>query len=314
MTMSAGVRWVGDRRRGERQSGSDPLSLLFEGVVLGLGLALALSAGALFRGAPPAGPVTPISLTAGAGGATPEQLTEAAAQALEAATAPGGTGYRFEIIQTSTMVAKPDGPKIPIPAPTGRGTIGTADRYFLNALIERGVARPDGFWSQMRVGPDEGAKPDWTGSQILYEALVRGDVPMRNDGDGWYEADALPGVGLDPDTAALLPALLRKAEPTDLPTGDEKTDPAAARNLEATAKPADIPGVVAADGAAFTELTDAIAYGFDDAGRLVRINVSALNTNMTDFDLVIETVISIAYDGVDPLPEPKPALDTAGTN
>ena len=51
-----------------------------------------------------------------------KDVTNAAADALEATLLPGGPGYRFEIVQTSTMLAKPDGPKIPIPADSGRGT------------------------------------------------------------------------------------------------------------------------------------------------------------------------------------------------
>jgi len=254
----------------------------------------------------------------GAGAAanlSPAELTAAAADKLEAATAKGGTGYTFEIVQTSTMVARPGGPLIPVPDPVTRGTLRMADRYFLNAVIEQGVVRPDGFWSQMRAGPAEGAKPDWASARILFEALVRDDTRFRDDGDGWYEAAALPGIGLDPETAALLPDLLRGATTAlDLPAGDTRVDPDAARTIGAEAKVADIPGVVAADGAAFTRLTAPLVYGFDAAGRLVSVTVSALNTNMTDFDLVIETSIVLAYDGVAGLPEPKPARSADGSN
>lgn len=205
------------------------------------------------------------------------------------------------------MVAKPDGPKIPIPNQTGRGTKELADRYYLHTLLERGVVRPEGFFSEMLAGPqEEGAKPDWEGSLVMYQALVRDGDRWRNDGEGWYRAESLPGIGLDPDTAALLPTLLRNAErPADAKPGDPKIDPGAARNLDAGAAKADIPGLVAADGLAFTELRGKFGYGFDDTGRLVRIHATALNTNMTDFDLVIETTISIAYDDVGGLPEPK---------
>lgn len=89
------------------------------------------------------GPPTLLALTSGVENATPEQLSEIAADALETATAPGGTGYRFEIIQTSTIVAKPGGPLVSVPSEAGRGSAGTTERYFLNSLIERGVARPD---------------------------------------------------------------------------------------------------------------------------------------------------------------------------
>ena len=33
----------------------------------------------------------------------------------------------------------------------------------------------------------------------------------------------------------------------------------------------------------------------------------ALNTNMTDYDLVVDTVITIQYDNVGSLPLPEPA-------
>lgn len=248
-----------------------------------------------------------VELHGGAAALDPRQLTDAAAGFLEDATRLGGQGYRFEIVQTSTMVAKPDGPKIPIPDETGRGTKELADRYYLHTLLERGVVRPDGFFSEMLAGPQEdGAKPDWEGALVMYQALVRDGARWRNDGDGWYEADALPGIGLDPETARLLPTLLRNAaEPADVQPGDPKIDPDAARNLSAGAAKGDIPGLVAADGVAFTELRGKFGYGFDDTGRLVSINTTALNTNMTDFDLVIETTIEIAYDNVGPLPEPK---------
>jgi hypothetical protein len=249
-----------------------------------------------------------LGLNAGVAAADPAEVMAKAAAALEEASRPGGQGYRFEIIQTSTMVAKPDGPKIPIPNATGRGTKELADRYYLHTLLERGVVRPDGFFSEMLAGPqEEGAKPDWEGALVMYQALVRDGVRWRNDGDGWYQAESLPGIGLDPDTAALLPTLLRNAEqPADAKPGDPKIDPEAARNLSAGAVKTDIPGLVAADGLAFTELQGKVGYGFDDSGRLVSIHTTALNTNMTDFDLVIATTIEIAYDAVGDLPEPKP--------
>jgi hypothetical protein len=270
---------------------------------------LLLGSVAAVRGSGLAGWPSTSAFAGAAADLTPEQLTAAAADKLEDTTKAGGSGYRFEIVQTSTMVAKPGGPRIPIPDPVTRGTLRMADTYYLNALLERGVARPDGFWSQMRAGPSEGAKPDWTGAPILYEALVRGGERWRTDGHGWYKAQALPGIGLDPDTAALLPDLLRGAtSPVDVPAGDPKVDPDAVRTLEDSATAAQIPGVVAAGGAAFTALTEPVAYGFDDTGRLVSVRVVARNTNMTDFDLVVETTIDIAYDGVDGLPDPEPAL------
>jgi len=253
----------------------------------------------------------------GAQSLDPADLTAAAADRLEDTTKAGGTGYRFQIVQTSTMVAKADGPRIEVPDPITGDTLKLADSYFLNSVIELGVVRPEGFWSQMRAGPTEGGSPDWKGAQVMYEALLREGERWRSDGDGWYQTDGLPGIGLDPETAALLPALLREATAAkDLAPDDAKIDPSAARNLEAAAAPADIPGLVASDGLAFTELLEPLAYAFDDTGRLIGITAVARNLNMTEHDLIIETTISIAYDNVDPLPEPKPlvSIQTEGAD
>jgi len=317
--MSTTVRWVAGRQRpGRTRSGSQRiLDLVRNAATLVLGLVVIAGVGFFLRGMP-GSPQTVVGLAGGANAVPPQQLTAAAADLLANTTEAGGSGYRFNIVQTSTMVAKAGGPKIPVPDPVTRGTLRMADTYYLNALLEQGVARPDGFWSQMQAGPNEGATPDWAGAPILFEALVRDGERWRNDGDGWYQAQIVPGIGLDPDTAGLLPALLRGAtSPVDVPAGDKAADPTAARTLANAATPAQIPGVVAANGAAFTKLTDPVAYGFDDTGRLVSVRVMALNTNMTDFDLVVETTITIAYDDVAGLPEPKPAvgaLSAQGSN
>ncbi len=254
-----------------------------------------------------------VGLAAGAQDLPPADLTTVAAENLERATRAGGPGYRFQIVQTSTMVAKPGGPRIAVPDPITRGTLRMADSYFLNALIEQGVVRPEGFWSQMRAGPAEGDAPDWTGAHVMYEALALGATRWRNDGDGWYRADALPGIGLDPETAGLLPKLLRSASAAkDLAADDRKFNPGAARNLHAAGKPADIPGLIASDGLPFTELREPIAYGFDEGGRVISITAIARNTNMTRHDLVVETRMTIAYDGVVALPAPKPAMAGKG--
>ena len=80
-----------------------------------------------------------MGLNAGVTAVEPTELMVAAAAALEDATRPGGPGYRFEIVQTSTMVAKPDGPKIPIPNAIG-------------PVRQRGVRTVDGNPVGTRVG------------------------------------------------------------------------------------------------------------------------------------------------------------------
>src|SRR5204863_290981 len=128
-----------------------------------------------------------------------------------------------------------------------------------------------------------------------------------NDAAGWYATDNPPGVGLDPRTAALLPALLRKA------TGvaDAGTTPVNGATLPAvtgSAKVADIPGVIASDGAGFTELVAPLEFAFDDQGRLAQVHVLARNTNLDVYDLLIDTTITFAYPTTAaPLPDPSPA-------
>lgn len=237
---------------------------------------------------------------------TADQLKSAAATHLEAATGPLGSGYAFDIVQTSTMKAKPGGPRVPIPDPNnGRQIIGEADSYPYYTLLERGVVRSNGFWSELRSWPVSGGTPDFDKAELRRSALVRDDVGWRNDRDGWYRADILPGIGLDPATAKLLPRLLRQSQGA-VKREDLVLDGKTTLRVDAEGDKADFPGVVAADGVAYTELVAPIEFGFDDLGRLVWIHAVAHNTNLTEYDLVVDTVIAIRYDGVGDLPQPEP--------
>lgn len=247
-------------------------------------------------------------------GLTPSQLKSAAADQLEAATAKGGSGYAFEIVQTSTITARPGGPLIDIPDPNnGRVIIGQSDTYPYYTLMEHGVVTPSGFWSELRNWPMGAGEPTWEKADLRRSALVRDGKTWRNDRQGWYEADVVPGIGLDPATAALLPRLLRQSDqPTKLADGDLAG--ATVLRVAATGTVADMPGVIAADGAKYTRLSGPIEFSFDGIGRLVGIHVVALNLNLTDdYDLVVDTVITIRYDGVSSLPAPDPVFDASAT-
>jgi hypothetical protein len=236
-----------------------------------------------------------------------EELTDQAAHQLELATAKGGQGYRFEVVQTTTMTAKPGGPLIDIPDPTnGRAIIGQATEYPYYVLLEQGLVTPAGFWSELRSWPIGAGEPDFNKAELRRSALVRDDDNWRNDREGWYRAEVLPGVGLDPQTADLLPKLLRQS--TEQTKKDPETlDGAVVLRVDVTGKVANIPGVVAADGASYTELIAPVKFSFDESGRLVQIRVVALNANLKTYDLVVDTVISISYDGIGSLPAPVPA-------
>jgi hypothetical protein len=239
-------------------------------------------------------------------GASPVELTANAADKLAATTAKDGRGYTFEIVQRSTMVQRPGGPPIEVDPKDTRQGPEFAQRYPLATYLESGFVTPDGFFAEIRRGPDDpSVAPDFKEASVELSALVRDGATWRNDGAGWYGTDDPPGIGLDPATAALLPTLLREA------TGAKEaqpTDGVSARTLDATTKVADVPGIIAVDLAAATEISEPASLAFDDAGRLVSLTISARNTNMTRFDLIVETVITLAYPPDPPaLPDPLPA-------
>ena len=304
-----GYRW---RDREPRSRRARALELLVPILVV----ALASAGLTLARTSAPKTVTVPVSaVTGGAPGGTPAELTAAAADLLAATTAKGGAGYRFEIVQRSTLVAKPGGPRIDVPDPADRSTsLGLADTYYLNGLVETGYVTPAGFTMEMRAGPaSPGAPADLAAGELLYRALVRDGTTYRDDGLGWYPTQDPPGIGLDPTTAGLLPMLLRhagNAREADLGTAEGelgRADPTATRAIEASGTLDDIPGIIAVDGALFTELTEPLDFTFDAAGRLTGILVTARNTNVDVHDLVVVTEITLAYDGVPTeLPKAEP--------
>jgi hypothetical protein len=304
-----GYQWANDRRPDTRRAIGLLLPVLAIALA-GAGLTLARSAG-------PSTVTVPVSaVSGGAPGGSPAELKAAAATLVAAATAKGGTGYRFEIVQRSTLTAKPGGPGIEIPDPADRTkSLGLADSYYLVGLVETGYVTPDGFSMEMRAGPaSSDARAELASGELLFRTLVRDGATYRDDGRGWYPTQDPPGIGLDPVTAGLLPDLLRNAagaKDADLAAAEGelgKADAAATRAISAAGAVADIPGVVAVDGAAFTELREPIAFSFDAAGRLTGLVVTARNTNVAAHDLVVVTEITLHYVEVPvdlPLPEPR---------
>jgi hypothetical protein len=188
------------------------------------------------------------AVSAGAAG-DPSARMAAAAATLEHKTGAGGAGFTFEILQRSTIHARPGGPQIEIPDPNDRHkSLGFADTYDVGALIERGAVTPAGFTMEMRTGPAPGKDPDWK-SAYQFGVISSAGKTFRNDGIGWYPTDDAPGIGLDPRTAALLPDLLRHATAV----ADGGTKPINGADLAMVtgfAKVADVPGVIASDARA----------------------------------------------------------------
>ncbi|HET7495091.1 MAG TPA: hypothetical protein VFJ80_06550 [Candidatus Limnocylindrales bacterium] len=252
--------------------------------------------------------LSPVSLA----GAAPAALLDGAATGIERVLAKGGPGFGFQVVSRSTLHAKPDGPQIQVPDATDPSKLaGLADRLYLGASIAAGSARPDGFWLQMRAGPAEDAGPDFEKAEVTLAGLQRGTELWRNDGEGWYRTDQLPGIGLDPATIARLPTLLRTA--TD-PQVSATTDPdgRTVATVAAGGTIADAPGLMAIDAASFSELTGPLEYGLDEGGRLVALHATLRNTRVEGFDLIVDTRISLTYDPPPgALPEPAPRLPAA---
>jgi hypothetical protein len=257
-------------------------------------------------GAPVLRPSTPNSAAA-----APRDRLDAAADAF-AATA-STSGLRFTVVQRSVLRAKPGGPLIEIPHPTDRYRyLGHTDRLYIGGLVADGVIARDGFHLVMRRGPaTEDAQPDFNG-QLEMASLTQGKRTWRNDGEGWYQTDRPPGIGLDTATVALLPRLLRQAsEPVD--AGSKPVEGRSAAVVRATGRVADAPGLLAIDGADFTELREPISFAVDDQGRLVELVAVMRNTNSEVFDLIVTTTITFRYGDVPALPEPQPVAPPPAT-
>lgn len=278
---------------------------LFAGAVLLPLLALVglqMTTPAFLMGAvPSAEPTSPLDFTARA---PADHLKDAGTAFEEAAS---GLGVTFQVVSRSMLYSKPDGPLIEIPDPFDRyKTLGYDTEYYLGGTIAEGIASAEGFWLQMRQGPlERDGDPDFVASPINMAALTRNGWTWRNDGEGWYETDAPPGIGLDLATVALLPKLLAEASDAAV-AGSGVVDGRAAALIEAVGRIENAPGLMAIDAARFTVLAEPISFALDEEGRLVQLTAVMRNTNIDVFDLLVETVITFRYGTAAALPEPVP--------
>jgi hypothetical protein len=245
-----------------------------------------------------------------AGPTTAARLATAAAS-LEASLAKGGPGFGFTVVSRSTLYAKPGGPRIEVPDPADRyKTLGLADEYYVGASIATGLVTPDGFFIQMRRGPTtKEAGPDFERAAPTHAGLVRDGKAYRDDGAGWYAVGLteLPGIGVDPVTARALPGLLRKATgPTAL--GDAVVGGRTVSRVAGGGVIADAPGLLAVDAQSFSEIRGPVEFALDEAGRLVELRATLLNTRQTTFDLVTTTVVTFDFATVGELPDPEPLI------
>jgi hypothetical protein len=246
----------------------------------------------------------------GVSGAAPgsvEALRTAAAESLEHAISVGGSGLSFEVIQRSTLYAKPGGPRIELRDPADPKTIiGVADQYEVGSILSRGGVTADAFWMELSVATKD-QPANFSAAEFFARVLERDGKLWRDDGVGWYLTEQSPGVGMDPATARLLPGLLRSLsdaaaiEPAQI-------DGRLLTGIRGTSTPAAFPGVIAADGAALTEESFGVDCWFDDQGRLVRLEARARNIKQPTYDLVADTVVTFSYGAPGDPPNPAPTM------
>lgn len=232
----------------------------------------------------------------------------AAADALVAATAPDASGYTFEVVQRQVMRARPGGPRVPVPDPADQTrTLRLADAWYVGGVTSRGAVTPNGFWMEMRAGPGESQPPAFDTAAPLRAVIERDGHLWRTNGAGWFETDASPGQGMDPLTAARLPLLLRRLGGVhDL--GSETIEGVTLHRYAGIVDTLNDPGIAASDGFTFTSPEVPVELWLDAANHLVRLRGTALNLNMVEFDLVIDTMVTFDYAAPGAPPEPVPTL------
>jgi hypothetical protein len=234
-----------------------------------------------------------------------DALRSAGADGLDAALGRGGTGIGFEVIQTSTLYAKTDGPPIELRSPDDAKTVtAIVDQYQVGTVLSRGGATADAFWMEVLIARD---KPDFSSAELFARVLERDGKLWRDDGVGWYITDESPGVGMDPATAHALAGALRslkQAGPLEAAAFDGRT----LNGVRGVTTPDAYPGVIAADGAAFTDKSIAMDCWFDGQGRLVRLEARARNLNQEIYDLIVSTVVTISYGNEGGPPDPTPTM------
>ena len=247
------------------------------------------------------------------------EISALAADSLAATLGADGAGLTFDVVQTATLRAKPDGPKIEERDQEDRSkVVAVFDERQVAVLMTTGSVTADEFWMDISVVPPSDF--DRSAAQLFARVVENGGVIWRNDGYGWYVAEGSPGVGMDPVSARLLPQLVRGlTETTSL--GLSEVDGKTVAGTRGDSRPADFPGVIAADGASFTEATFKVDTYVDDQGRLAKLVATARNLSQEVYDLVIETTISFTYgiQGSPPeltptlAPETQPAVEADST-
>jgi hypothetical protein len=188
-------------------------------------------------------------------------------------------------------------------------TLELATSYYVGGSLAEGIVTPDGYFLQLKGGPvPEDRQPDIAAAVPTLAALVKDGKTFRDDGDGWYETDLPPGIGLDEATIALLPTLLRDAGSPEA-TDARLVDGAVAAGIRAEGSIEDAPALHAVGTLEYTELLGPMSFALDEDNRLVEIGAVMRNLRMETFDLLVTTTVTLRYP-TEPLvlPEPVPAM------
>jgi hypothetical protein len=252
----------------------------------------------------------PIALAAPALEGTPDEQLSVAADKIAAATARDGSGFTFTVVSRSTLHQRDGGPLIEVPDPVDpKRTLELATSYYVGGSLAEGIVTPDGYFLQLKGGPvPEDRQPDIAAAVPTLAALVKDGKTFRDDGDGWYETDLPPGIGLDEATIALLPTLLRDAGSPEA-TDARLVDGAVAAGIRAEGSIEDAPALHAVGTLEYTELLGPMSFALDEDNRLVEIGAVMRNLRMETFDLLVTTTVTLRYP-TEPLvlPEPVPAM------
>jgi hypothetical protein len=252
----------------------------------------------------------PIALAAPALEGTPDEQLSLAADKIASTTARDGQGFTFTVVSRSTLHQKQGGPLIEVPEPVDpKKTLELATSYYVGGSLAEGIVTPAGYFLQLKGGPvPQDREPDIAAAVPTLAALVTDGVTYRDDGDGWYETDLPPGIGLDEETIALLPQLLRDAGSPEA-TDARVVDGAVAAGIRAEGRIEDAPALHAVGTLEYTELTGPMSFALDENNRLVEITAVMRNLRMEVFDLLVTTTVTFGYP-TEPLvlPEPIPAM------
>lgn len=214
-----------------------------------------------------------------------------AAEDLAARLTPDGAGIRWEVVQDQ-VVATADGKS-----------------ELIVSAVSRGYAKGTTFVQELRHSTDPTKLGDFDAAATDFRTVISADAVWRDEGDGYFTTGRarIPGLGVDPFTLTRWSELLRRlAGVKDL--GTEDVDGQQLHHYSGTADAADWPGIVAADGLAFTATPIAVDLWLDGNDRLVRLAGLTQNLAETDVTLLIKTTVTLSTEVPAVMDQPLPLL------